>query len=127
MELTFDEWVETYKPIQNKHGELRMFETYGEDYEIVKAVDNNQLWTWTDGGDYSVISNGFSFINRMCYYITAVPWEGKENSIEIDLYEPDACEQAGHEYETVERYDGKEYDCCKHCGEDKEYLESFDD
>ena len=125
MELTFDEWVETYKPISLHDGSLRIFETYGEDYEIVKTVDNNHLWTWSDGGDYSVITNGYSFVNRLHYYISTVPW--KDEHIQIDMYEPDECEQSGHEYETVERYDGKEYECCKHCGEDKEYLESFDD
>jgi hypothetical protein len=127
MELTFDQWVDTYKPIETKHGDLRMFETYGEDLEIVKAVDNNQLWTWTDGGDYSVITNGFSFVNRLNYYISTVPWKGDAGDIVIDMYEPDECEKDGHQYETVERYDGKEYECCKHCGEDQSYLEQFDD
>lgn len=125
MEITYEQWVDTYKPISDKHGQPRMFETYGEDLDIVRVVDNSFLWTFVDGGDYSGLSAGFHFVNRLGYYICQVAYQDED--LYIDLYEPDECEKSGHEFETIERYDGKEYECCKHCGEDKEYLESYDD
>jgi len=125
MDMTYEEWVDTYKPISDEHGHPKMFETYGTDLEIVSVVDNSFLWTFVDGGDYSGYSAGFHFVNRLGYYICQVAW--KDEDLYIDLYEPDECEKSGHEYETVERYDGKEYECCKHCGEDKSFLEEFDE
>ena len=121
--ITYDEWVDTYKPITDEHGQPRGFETYGEDYDIVKAVDNNQLWTWVDGGDYSVIHNGYSFVNRLHYYISTVPW--KEEHIEIDMYEPDECETEGHSYKMYKRSDDNEYECCENCGLDRIDIEQY--
>jgi hypothetical protein len=131
MEIKYDEWFDKYKPIKNQFNshagfEGTMFETFGEELEFLNHVDPDTIWTWTDGGDYSVISNGFHFVNRMGYFITEESYDPDED-IEIDIYEPDECEKSGHEFETVERYDGKEYECCKHCGEDKEFLDEFDD
>lgn len=127
IELDFDTWEEKYKPVTNERGEIRQYETYGDDLDIVTNTDYHYVWTWADGGDYSVIYSGTGFVNRLVYYITEVPWKEGE-FIEIDMYEPDECETTGvHEYETVTRYDGNTYECCKHCGEDKEYLESIDD
>jgi hypothetical protein len=123
--ITYDEWLETYKPITDKHGNIRTFETFGEDLEIVKVVDNQFLWTWVDGGDYSGYSTGFSFVNRMCYFVCTVPWT--DDNLYVDIYEPDACEESGHEFEVVKRYDGNSYECCKHCGEDKAFLEMYDE
>jgi hypothetical protein len=125
MELTYEQWVDTYKPILNEHGDPRTFETYGSDLDLVNEVLPTKVWTWVDGGDYSGISAGWHFVNRMAYYICQVPFE--DDSLYVDVYEPDECEKSGHSYQKVERYDGKEYDVCEYCGEDKEYLESYDD
>jgi hypothetical protein len=124
-ELTFEEWLDTYKPILNKHGDLRAFETYGEDLDIVTNTNSDKVWTWVDGGDYSGYSAGMHFVNRMCYFICEVPFV--DDNLYVDIYEPDECEKSGHSYQKVERYDGKEYDVCEFCGEDKEYLEAYDD
>ena len=123
-EINFEGWVDKYRPILDQHGDIRTFETFGEDLDIVSNTDPRYVWTWADGGDYSVIYNGTGFVNRLVYYITEIPWEDGE-SIEIDMYQPDECEQAGHEFEKIERYDGKEYDCCKYCGEDREDIEQY--
>ncbi len=124
-EITYDEWQETYKPIEDKWGNPRMFETYGEELDIVANTNSNKVWTFVDGGDYSGYSADVHFVNRLGYYICQVPFV--DDNLYVDIYEPDECEKSGHEYDTVERYDGKHYECCKHCGEDKEYLESYDD
>lgn len=126
IELDYDAWFDKYKPLTNPNGDVRQFETYGDDLDIITNTDVHNVWTWADGGDYSVIYSGVGFVNRLVYYVTEVPWVDGE-FIEIDMYEPDECEESGHEYEVVQRYNGEHYNVCKHCGEDQEYLESLDD
>lgn len=124
VQMDYEDWIDKYKPITDKFGSVRSFETFGEDFEAVKKAGPTYVWTWLDGGDYSIICNGIGWVNRLVYYICEVPWaEGEE--IQIDVYQPDDCEESGHEFETVERYDGKEYDCCKYCGEDREAIEQY--
>lgn len=124
-EMDFDSWVDKYRPIKDKFEDgPRQFETYGADWDIIRNTDPRYIWTWIDGGDYSLIINGVGLVNRLVYYITEVPWEDGQ-VIQIDMYQPDECEEAGHVFEKVERYDGKEYDCCKYCGEDREAIEEY--
>lgn len=79
IEMDFDEWCATYKPIKNHidkdssfNGE--MFETYGEELEFVKAADEDRIWMYGDGDDGgSYIWNGWHIVNRIGYFITEVP------------------------------------------------------
>lgn len=83
IEMTEEEWFATYKPIPNhidknasfsdgEHG--YMFETYGDEVEFVKKADPAYIWTYGDGDDGgSYIWNGWSFVNRIGYFITEVP------------------------------------------------------
>lgn len=79
IEMDFDEWCDTYKPIQN-HIDTNasfdgaMFETYGDEVAFVKEHDGAYIWTYGDGDDGgSYIWNGWSFVNRIGYFITSVP------------------------------------------------------
>jgi hypothetical protein len=79
VEIDFDEWCETYKPIKN-HIDTKasfdgeMFETYGDEVEFVKQQDPAYIWMYGDGDDGgSYIWNGWHFVNRIGYFITAVP------------------------------------------------------
>lgn len=80
IEMTFEEWEATYKPIQNNIDEHSsfdglMFETYGEEVEFVKAQDQNRIWMYGDGDDGgSYIWSGWGFVNRLGYFITEVPF-----------------------------------------------------
>jgi hypothetical protein len=79
IEMDFDEWCDTYKPIKNHidkdssfNGE--MFETYGDEVAFVKQQDPACIWTYGDGDDGgSYVWNGWSFVNRIGYFITEVP------------------------------------------------------
>ena len=79
IEMEYEDWFNTYKPINNhldKHATFDgcMFETYGDEVEFVKAQEENRIWTWgdgDDGGDY--IWSGWHFVNRLGYFITAIP------------------------------------------------------
>ena len=79
IEMDFDEWCATYKPIKNHidtnasfNGE--MFETYGEEVAFVKEQPEEYIWMYGDGDDGgSFIWNGWHYINRIGYFITEVP------------------------------------------------------
>jgi hypothetical protein len=99
IELTFDEWLDTYKPItnhidtnasfQNEEGEGIMFETYGEEVDFVKQQDPNKIWMYgsgDDGGTY--IWSGWGFVNRLGYFITEVPFSDSE-IVQVLVAEPD--------------------------------------
>lgn len=84
IEMDFDEWVATYKPIynhiepnasfQDETGQGMMFETYGDEVEFVKSQDPAKIWMYGDGdnGD-GYIWSGWGFVNRLGYFITEVP------------------------------------------------------
>jgi len=93
--LTEDEWFEQFKPIPNHLDEYAsfegedeqgtMFETYGDELEFVLAQNPNTVWTYADGdngGTY--IWNGYRLVNRIGYFITAVPFDDtKDYQIEV--------------------------------------------
>ncbi len=66
MELSYDEWRETYRPIKT-------IDTL--DTEELSKHDPQTIWTYCDSsgeGDYIV--NGRRWVNRLEYYVTEKPW-----------------------------------------------------
>lgn len=122
IDMTFDEWETTYKPITDSDGNPKMFETYGDEYDEVLDVENEYLWTWTDGGDYSIISNGFHYVNRMGYYICTVPCD-TDKIVQIDMYEMTLCDMGEHIWTEHERYDGATVIICSECEVDKDAVD----
>ena len=109
IELTEEQWFDTFKPIPNhiddnasfNDGEQGyMFETYGEELEFVKAQEPNNIWTYGEGEGGSYIWNGFGIVNRLGYFISTVPFDNsKDYQIQIsndDLY---LCLNCGEEWE----------------------------
>jgi hypothetical protein len=96
IQLTEDEWFEQFKPIPNHLDENAsfndgeqgyMFETYGDEVEFVKSQDSNRIWTYSDGDDGGTyISDGYHVVNRIGYFVTAVPYDDKQY-YEIQLIE----------------------------------------
>ena len=96
IKISWDEFVATYKPIKNHIDSNASvdgyaFETYGEEKKAVdEAYRNNPKTVWTmfdsnendngdpDADDYEPlplpIQCGFHFVNRLCYFITEVPF-----------------------------------------------------
>ena len=101
IEIDFDEWFDTYKPIpnnidKNSAFDGHMFETYGDEVEFVKKAHPDYIWTYGDGDDGGTyIWNGWSFVNRIGYFITELPCpEGV--TIQIMVGEPDlTCDFCG--------------------------------
>ena len=126
IEMDFDEFVETYKPITNhidKNASFDglMFETYGDEYEFVKQSNEKHIWMYGDGDDGgSYIWNGFHYVNRLGYFITEVPAPSEEEcviQIKVSSYWY-YCEGCGAEIEDDgQLINDKFYDwqCCPLC------------
>lgn len=93
IDLSFDEWCDTYKPIVNTIGDNPsfedgkvgiMFETYGDEHDfVVRTAHNNPfvVWTYLDGDNGTCIVNGYNIVNRIGYFITEVPFDGDTTTI----------------------------------------------
>jgi hypothetical protein len=93
IEMDFEQWVETYKPISN-HIDTNasfdglMFETYGDEYEFVKSANPNCIWMYGDGDDGgSYLWSGWGFVNRIGYFITEVPFP-EDTVIQVTVSAP---------------------------------------
>jgi hypothetical protein len=81
--MTEDEWYETYKPIQNHIDDNAswsgtMFETYGEEVDFVEATPENLVWTLVEVDGKGIVVNGYSYVNRLGYFVCEVPWKDNE-------------------------------------------------
>lgn len=93
--MTYEEWVDKYKPIQNELSdnasfEGMMFETYGSELDyvltIVRRTNGLLVWTYIDGEGGTYIVEGYRLVNRIGYFITQVPYE-ENDAIEIQVSE----------------------------------------
>lgn len=72
-------FTEKFCPVEQSPDNF-LFETYGEDYEIVKNTDPNYIWTVMDCDGKLYIVPGWHWVNRMNYFITKNPWsEGQRD------------------------------------------------
>lgn len=87
--MTFEDWKKTYRPIKNHLRESApydgcMFETFGEEKDYIFKVacgpryDTRRVWTLFDD---DTIANGYWRINRLGYFVTEVPFQGKEAQV----------------------------------------------
>lgn len=68
--LTFEEWVNTYHPIDDGH----IFEDGGEEYQDVLEQNPLRVWTLVSTDYGTEILSGFHYVNRLGYYITEIPF-----------------------------------------------------
>ena len=108
IEMTEEEWFNTYKPIKNNIDmnssfDGHMFETYGEEVEFVKAQDENRIWMYGDGDDGgSYVWSGWGFVNRIGYFITEVPFPA-DTTIQVQISVPwYFCENCHAELEDTD-------------------------
>jgi hypothetical protein len=126
IEMEFEEFVETYKPITN-HIDTNasfdglMFETYGAEVEFVKAQDENRIWMYGDGDDGgSYLWSGWGFVNRLGYFITEVPFPDN-TTIQVRVsYNWFFCENCHAEFEDPDNlirdaFDEHDLEKCPQC------------
>ena len=114
---TYSSWVDTFKPIKNnlvKYDQLH-FETYGEEVEFVQKADNKYVWTEVDGDSGTYIVAGYSFVNRIHYYITENPWEDEYTEVPTWVYRQ--CDCVDEETDGVLTWDGDPNPDCPECDE----------
>jgi len=124
IEMDFDEWFDTYKPIPNNIDtnasfDGHMFETYGDEVEFVKKADPAYIWTYGDGDDGgSYVWNGWHFVNRIGYFITEVPCPADTTiQVKVSFYWY-YCEGCGAEIEDEDQLINDkfyEFECCPEC------------
>ena len=120
IELTEEEWFDTFKPIPNhlddnasfqtEDGIGYMFETYDDELRFVQSQEPNRIWTYCDGdngGTY--IFQGMRIVNRIGYFVTTVPFDGsKDYQIQIideEIYECDNCGEMWEDEVAALHYD----------------------
>ncbi|KYO54157.1 hypothetical protein PJ900_12310 [Tistrella mobilis] len=86
--VTYDDWLAAYRPVRNSiRGEAPfdgcMFETFGPEWEAVRAADPACIWTLVDGDDDDMyVLSGCHLVDCLGYFITERPWAG-DDPVEI--------------------------------------------
>ena len=88
--MTYEQWIETYKPVKNHlidRGAMDniLFETFDKEANYVWYLsDTNVVWTWLDDGNggNSYIVSGYHKINRLGHFITKIPYD---DTIYVDI------------------------------------------
>jgi hypothetical protein len=79
VEMNYENWFDKYQPYC-ENDQVRYYETYGEDYELIKSMNPLNVWTMLDN---KFILNGRYFVNRLVYIATTFPWE-KDQEIQVE-------------------------------------------
>ena len=130
IEMDFDEWCDTYKPIvnhidnnasfDNGYGGI-MFETYGDEVEFVKSQSPDKIWMYGDGDDGgSYVWSGWGFVNRLGYFITEVPCPPNTDMQIRVSYNWFYCENCSAEFEDPDNiirdaFDEADLQKCTEC------------
>ena len=120
IELTEEEWFDQFQPIPNhiddnasfqtEDGIGYMFETYDDELRFVQSQEPNRIWTYCDGDDNGTyIFQGMRIVNRIGYFVTAVPFDGsKDYQIQVideEIYECDNCGEMWEDEVAALHYD----------------------
>jgi hypothetical protein len=126
IELTEEEWFNTYKPIKNNLDtnssfDGHMFETYGEEVKFVKQQDTNRIWMLGDGDDGGMyIWSGWGFVNRIGYFVTEVPFPDNTTiqiQVGVPWYYCESCDSEWEDQDNIIRDAFQEQDLekCPNC------------
>ncbi len=87
-EDAFYAFFKPYRHPKSRHniwGEIGL-ETFGEDFELVRNIDENYVWTVVESGCDADqwITSGIHYVNRICYLVT----EKGHNGLMVDFRAP---------------------------------------
>ena len=78
-----DVFYEYFRPFRHPSAKFDIWgglglETFGEDLELIRAYDENFVWTVVDdaGGPDQWIIPGYHHVNRICYLLTETAHKG---------------------------------------------------
>lgn len=108
VEMSLDEWLDTYKPIPNHftpHAAFdgTMFETFGEELEYINSISPEFIWTWIEGDGGSYIIDGRHFVNRLGYFVSEYARTNDKQFIEVTVEtygESEECFECGVEFDN---------------------------
>jgi len=110
-EITFATWVKKYKPIANgitkypSGNDYDSFETYGEEVSFVAEQDHHYVWTEVQADMCMLLVPGMSYVNRLSYFVTRVPWTNENETVVVSM------EIECHCYDEAEEDDEGDPDC----------------
>jgi len=89
IELDYEDWCARFAPIQNPlnaHAPFEgcMFETFGPELAFVADQPAANVWTIVDEDGHLFVCEGFRFVNRLGYLITAKARGNAETVYVID-------------------------------------------
>lgn len=98
---TYSAWAETFKPTKNHltNNIDTHFETYDKEYEYIKSVHPNFVWTEVDGDSGTYIVAGLHFVNRIHYYVTENPWDDEYTEVPTWIYRDCDCRTEETDYD----------------------------
>ena len=126
IEMTEEEWFNTYKPIKNTLAtdssfDGHMFETYGDEVEFVKTQSPDKIWMLGDGDDGGMyIWSGWGFVNRIGYFVTEVPFPDNTTiqiQVGVPWYYCESCDSEWEDQDNIIRDAFQEVDLekCPNC------------
>ena len=126
IEMTEEEWFNTYKPIKNtlvsdSSFDGHMFETYGDEVEFVKTQSPDKIWMLGDGDDGGMyIWSGWGFVNRIGYFVTEVPFPDNTTiqiQVGVPWYYCESCDSEWEDQDNIIRDAFQEVDLekCPNC------------
>lgn len=77
--ITYEEWVEKYKPQENPNTvegshNNKLFDTHEQPF-----TEAQYIWTLVSGENENMwIIPGFHYVNREGYFLTEIPWESED-------------------------------------------------
>jgi len=86
-------WEEKYHPMQNHITNIGddKFETYGVELDYVWSINKTEparVWTLIEGDSGNLwITNGYHYVNRLNYFITALPHKGGDVEVPYLIFE----------------------------------------
>lgn len=90
--MTYDQWVDTYKPIPNPHVKPDerpfnncMFETFGPELGQALSAADNCIWTIVEADGEWWLTHGYHVVSRMGYLISEVPFDLSNPPDDISL------------------------------------------
>ena len=82
--MTEDEFDARYTTVDNHITGKWFFETYGEELDYIKSLDERYVWTYQDDDEgFPCYTAGYHFVNRIGYIVTKQPWRNPNEFVAI--------------------------------------------